>query len=76
MKTYEVVRQGKCITCGQEGETYLGEFEAVNKLDAIHKAIEVWNYDNFGESGAMKEQDIAKEKEFLHAHFVAKIINK
>jgi hypothetical protein len=69
---YEVKRMGKCIECGQDTTTYLGEFEGITEQEAINKAIKNWIYEQFGEAGALKDNDIMKEERFLNAMFSSK----
>lgn len=68
---FEVERIGKCIICGQDSIISLGEFEAETEQEAINKALEEWGYDNFGQAGALRENDQTKEEMFLNAKFIA-----
>ena len=74
MKTFEVLRIGKCYTCGHKTQIWLGEFDTETEKDAINKAIENWDYENFGQAGALRERDERKNEEFLDAKFIAKEI--
>ena len=68
---FEVKRIGKCIECQQDTVTYLGEFETNTEQEAIDKAISHWFYEQFGEAGALREDEIVKEEKFLNAKFIA-----
>ena len=72
MKTFGVIRKGKCMTCDKESEIFLGEFEAQTSEEAIQKAQDDWSYEKFGQAGAIREEDIAEEEEFLNGEFIAK----
>jgi hypothetical protein len=52
----------------------LGEFDAETPEEAIDKAQSSWIYDNYGEAGSLREEDIKKEDEFLQGDFVAEEI--
>lgn len=69
---FEVKRIGKCIECNQDTVSYLGEFEANTEQEAIDKAIKFWIYNEFGEGGALIEDDVFKEEKFFNAKFIAK----
>jgi len=68
---YEVKRIGKCIECQQDTVTYLGTYEGIVEQEAIDKAIDEWMYDEFGQVGALREDEIVKEEKFLNAKFIA-----
>lgn len=68
---YEVKRIGKCIECYQDVVSYLGDYEAETQQEAIDKAIKDWMYIQFGQAGALVENDIAREERFLNAKFIA-----
>ena len=74
MKTFEVLRYGLCIECGQIDTQFLGEYDTETKEEAIEKAQENWLYEQFGQAGALRENDLRKEEEFLNADFHAKEI--
>lgn len=71
MKTFEVVRHGKCIECGQVSIQFLGEVEAGAKEGAIEKAKATWLYEHFGQGGALRETETITEEDFLNADFKA-----
>ena len=75
---YEVIRKGKCITCGKEGEVLIATIEADScdevidtPDDAIGIAIKVYLHEKFGDAGAMTESELLEEATFLKAEFVA-----
>jgi hypothetical protein len=74
MKIFDVIRNGKCLECGQLSSKILGEFDAETPEEAIDKAQSSWIYDNYGEAGSLREEDIKKEDEFLQGDFVAEEI--
>lgn len=76
MNNWEVVRIGICYCCGNEAKMYLGEYEAENEQEAIDRAIEMWGHGNFGEAGAIRQDDITKENAFMDAEFKAEIIHE
>lgn len=76
MKNYDVYRIGKCAKCGQQTRENLGEFEAEIKEEAISKAQKAWSFGNFGQGGALRENDIAEEESFLNAEFIAEEKNE
>jgi len=76
LKHYNVFRIGKCVECEHNVRKFLGDFEAENSEEAINKATDRWGYDNFGQAGAMQENDVCKEEIFFNAEFVAEEINE
>lgn len=72
---YKVFRIGKCVKCGQNVREGLGEFEAEIEEEAIDKAIAEWSFDNFGQAGALRENDLTEEALFLNAEFIAEEIH-
>ena len=76
MNTYEVVRNGKCMTCGNVSVIFLGEYEAENSVEAVDKALDRWSYDKFGQGGALTESEILEEDSFLEGNFETKIVKE
>ena len=74
LKNWEVYRVGKCITCGLKSKILIGEVEIETEKEAIELAIEYWEYNNFGQGGALRPKDVAQENQFLNADFEAKEI--
>ncbi len=74
MKEYEVLRIGKCPLCEHKGEILVGEVSANSEEEAIDKALENWNHENFGDGGALREEDKSKEENFMNAKFIARKI--
>lgn len=72
MRIYSVYRIGKCVKCSQDVTEFLGDFEAENEKESINKAQSEWSFDNFGQAGAIRENEITEEKVFLDAEFEAK----
>lgn len=75
LKTYNVFRLGKCTKCGQNVREGLGEFETEIKEEAINKAVVKWSFNNFGQAGALRENDLNEEELFLNAEFIAEEIH-
>jgi len=74
MKLYNIFRYGRCIECGLIITTFLGSFEADSREEAIEQAIENWQNEQFGQGGALRDFEKAKEENFLDADFSAKEI--
>ena len=70
MKIYDVFRVGKCVKCGQNVREKLGVFKAETKEEAIRQAQSRWSFDNFGQAGAMRENEILEEEKFLSTEFI------
>lgn len=71
MKTYTVIRNGKCFSCGNLSSAIIGEVDAETKEEAVLKAQDNWIYERFGQAGAMRENEIYEEEKFLEGDFIA-----
>jgi hypothetical protein len=64
-------REGDCVHCGHFVKEQIGYVEAKNQEEAIQLAQERWLHENYGQGGAIGENDRIEEEKFLDAKFVA-----
>jgi hypothetical protein len=72
---YNIVRNGKCLSCGQLSSMFIAEAEAKNSEEAIDIAKSHWINEKYGDAGSLREEEIREEDEFLQGDFVAEKVN-